>query len=111
VDIEALEVVKSVLIYLGIPFAAGYLSRIVLIARRGAAWYESVFVPRVSPLTLIGLLFTIVIMFGMQGELLSHVPDVLLIAVPLTLYFLISLIHAAFWLRDGWFSRSSAEVA
>lgn len=89
VDIETLEVVKSVFIYLGMPFAAGYFSRRVLIARRGRDWYEQVFVPRVSPFTLYALLFTIVVMFSLQRDLLDRLPDVLLIALPLAIYFVI----------------------
>ena len=97
VAIETLAVVKSVLIYLGIPFAAGYLSRRVLIARRGRRWYDSVFVPRVSPLTLYALLFTIVVMFALQRDLLDRLPDVLLIAMPLALYFVL-MFFTSFWL-------------
>lgn len=89
VDIEAMEVVKSVLIYLGVPFAAGYFSRKVLIAKKGSAWYESVFIPRINPLTLVALLFTIVIMFSLQGDMLNRISDVVLIAVPLALYFVL----------------------
>ncbi len=97
VDIETLAVVKSVLIYLGIPFAAGYFSRRVLIAHRGREWYESVFVPRVSPFTLYALLFTIVVMFALQRDLLDRLPDVLLIAAPLALYFVL-MFFTSFWL-------------
>ncbi|MEX0900384.1 MAG: ACR3 family arsenite efflux transporter [Gammaproteobacteria bacterium] len=97
IDIETLAVVKSVLIYLGIPFAAGYFSRKVLIAHRGRDWYESVFVPRVSPFTLYALLFTIVVMFALQRDLLDRLPDVFLIAMPLALYFVL-MFFTSFWL-------------
>jgi len=97
VDIDVMDVVQSVLIYLGVPFAAGYFSRRVLIARKGNDWYERVFVPRVGPLTLGALLFTIVIMFSLQQDLLGRLDDVLLIALPLSLYFLI-MFFTSFWL-------------
>jgi len=90
VDISMGEIASAVLVYLGVPFAAGLLTRALLIPRKGQAWFDDVFLPRVSPLTLIALLFTIVMMFGLQGGTLLTSPlDVLLIAVPLVLYFVI----------------------
>lgn len=97
VDIDVTDVVQSVLIYLGIPFAAGYFSRRILIERQGNDWYERVFIPRTGPLTLGALLFTIVIMFSLQQDLLSRLGDVLLIALPLSLYFVI-MFFSSFWL-------------
>lgn len=82
------EVARTVLIFLGIPLAAGYLTRLIGIRRRGREWYEQRFIPRIAPLTLYGLLFTIVLIFAIQGEEISSQPlDVVLIAVPLLVYF------------------------
>ena len=90
VDISMGEIASAVLIYLGVPFAAGLLTRALLIPRKGQAWFDDVLLPRISPLTLIALLFTIVMMFGLQGGTLLASPlDVLLITVPLVLYFVI----------------------